>query len=597
MNKWISKTPIQTKLLVYFLPLLVVSVILTGVFSYLTAANQLRHNAYYLLSDTVQQTETYLNDKFYTLFEQLVVIQDNNAFRNILSGQGQRVEENRYDDIIDLRKRFDEVYHAHYQMVDSIYVAFNNGRSFDLQKDYIPRKVGINLSDWVSRYQDNEQGYYWLNSHRDTVFETVENRDVLSVFKIIGSPHSQVNGIALLNLRQEYFLDIMRNVKVSPNGQLALISPDGVLLSKEPEAKYRIDEAVFKDLRAMSGPKGSLSAKSGTGKSMTVMYDTIPVNGWVIAAVVPDEDILKDASKIKTFTFVFIILILLVFVVVATAAARSLSNPIRFLSKQVKQFERGNLDVDFRLEERNEIGTLANGLNRLLHSVRELLQKVRDEQEKKRQVELLALQSQIQPHFLYNTLSSIKHLVDMGENERASTMVGALTRYFRIGISRGKEVIPIREELDHVRSYLTILKLRYSKDFDYEIQVEDSILDLPIMKLTLQPIVENAVYHGIKNKEGRGMIRIEGYRRLDSAVLEITDDGTGIPPDQLERLMASIRNADVEEAPITFGLRNAHLRMLLHFGEGYGLEIKSEEGKYTRVSVVIPLESEGADHA
>ncbi|WP_438446043.1 sensor histidine kinase [Gorillibacterium sp. sgz5001074] len=593
MNHYIARTPIQTKLLIYFLPLLVLSVTMTGVFSYLTAERQLRKNAYYLLSDTVQQTKTYLNDKFYTLFEQLVVIEENNAFRNILSGRGQTVEENRYDDIIDLRKRFDEIYLAHYQMVDSIFVAFNNGRSFHLQKDYIPRKVGVDLADWVDRYQSNERGYYWLNGHQDRVIDTVESRDVLSVFKIIGTPRSEVNGLVLLNMRQQYFLDIMRNVKVSPNGHLALVSPDGVLLSKEPDEKYRVGGDVLQGLTQRSGPSGELAVRSGTGESMTVMYNTIPINGWVIAAVVPDKDILKDAGRIKSFTLVFIVVILLVFAVVATVVARSLSNPIRYLSRQVKQFERGHFDVDFRLEERNEIGVLANGLARLLQSVKELLQKVRDEQERKRQIELLALQSQIQPHFLYNTLASIKHLVDMGENERASSMVGALTRYFRIGISRGKEVIPIREELEHVKSYLTILKLRYSRDFDYEVEVDESVLELPIMKLTLQPIVENAIYHGIKNKTDRGLVRIEGRRRGAEVHLTVTDDGPGIPADKLEQLLASIATPDVEEAPITFGLRNAHMRLRLHFGEGYGLKLESEEGICTRVTVVIPAGGEG----
>lgn len=574
--------------MIYFLPLLVLSVILTGIASYLTAVNQLRRNTYYLLSDTVQQTGTFLNDKFYTLFEQLVTIEENRAFKNIMSGQGQTAEQNRYDDIIDLRKRFDEIYHAHYQMVDSIYVSFNNGRSFDLQKDYIPRRVGIPLAEWVARYQYSERGYYWLNSHRDTVIETVEPRNVLSVFKIVGSPQSEVNGVALLNLREKYFLDIMRNVEISPNGQLALISPDGVLLSKNTEPKYRVSPDFLSALAERSGGSGSLPLKSDGGQDMIVMFDTVSINGWIIAAVVPEKDILQNADKIKDITLLIVLLILAVFAVVATAVARSLSNPIRYLSKQVKRMERGDLDVSFSLEEKNEIGILANGLGRLVASVKELLHKVRDEQEAKRQVELMALQAQIQPHFLYNTLSSIKHLVDMGENERASTMVAALTQYFRIGISRGKEVITVREELEHVRSYLTILQIRYSKDFDYELRVEESVLPLAIMKLTLQPIVENAIYHGIKNKPGRGVIRITGSRQDNRVVLEVYDDGAGIPADKLKQLQTSIDTPEVEDMPITFGLRNAHMRLKLHFGEQGGLKLESKEGKYTKVTVTIP---------
>lgn len=589
MRAYLSSRPIKTKLLIYFLPILVLSVVLTGLASYLSAVKQLEKNAYYLLSDTIEQTGTFLNDKFYTLFSQLVIIEDNNAFRNIMSGKGQTVEENRYDDIIDLRKRFDEIYSNHNQMLDSIFVAFNNGRSFDLQKDFIPRRVGVDLGEWFDRYNWSDKGYYWLNSHQDTVIETVEPRPVMSVFKLIGTKQSSVNGLILLNLREQYFLDILRNVKISPNGSLALVSPDGVLYSRALAAPYEIGEPAVEALRRQTDGSGSLHVRSTGGEPMLMMYTTLQINRWTLAAIVPEKDILASASQIKTITLLIVLLILLVFAIAATYFASSLTNPIRFLSKQVKRVERGEFDVSFRLEEHNEIGVLAKGLGSLVESVKNLLQRVRDEQEQKRQMELAALQAQIHPHFLYNTLGSIKHLIDMGEKERAATMVSALTHFFRIGISKGREVITVGEEIEHVRNYLLIQSIRYSRDFQFEIELDEALLPLPIMKLTLQPIVENAIYHGIKNKRGRGFIRISGSRAGGLAILEVFDDGAGMNADKLERLQASIRSADVQEKPITFGLRNVHRRIALHFGERYGLHLESVEQQYTKVQVIIPF--------
>ncbi|MGG1555149.1 sensor histidine kinase [Paenibacillus ferrarius] len=594
MYAFLSRSPIRIKLLIYFVPILILSVVLTGLLSYLSAVKQLEKNAYYLLNDTVEQTGGFINDKFYTVFEQLVLIENNSAFRNIMENKGQAVDQRRYDDLIDLRRQFEEAYQNHFQMIDSIYVAFNNGRSFNLQKDFVPKHVGIPLNDWMARYsnRDSQAGYYWLNRHVDEVFDTVETRNVVSLFKMIGSQESAVSGVALINMRESYIRNILLNVKASPNGVLALISPDGVMYSKDLQSPYVISDQVMNDIRHSADAQGSLREVSQSDRPMMIRYTTLSLNHWKLAAIVPESDILSNASQIKTITLYIVLIILLVFSVVATLVASSLSNPIRFLSKQVKRVGKGDLNVSFRLNEQNEIGVLAQGLESLVESVRDLLERVKDEQEQKRQIELLALQAQIQPHFLYNTLGSIKHLVDLGEKEKASTMVSALTQFFRIGISKGREVISVREEIEHVRNYLLIQHIRYSTDFEFEIDIEEELLDLPIMKLTLQPIVENAIYHGAKNKHGRVLIRITGSRQGRLAVLEVFDDGAGMSKERLAQIQTSIQSPTVEEVPVTFGLRNVHKRLVLQFGEGFGLSLESREGEYTMVSVSIPITME-----
>lgn len=591
MISLITRSPIRIKLLIYFVPILISSVVLTGLFSYLSSVKQLENNAYYLLNDTVEQTKTFLDDKFNTVFEQLVLIENNVAFRNILANNGQLVDQHRYDDIIDLQRQFAESYENNFQMIDSIFVTFNNGRSFNLQKDFVPRKVGINLNAWMTQYarSDNQGGYYWLNRHEDHVFDTVEIRNVVSLFKIIGNKESEVNGVVLFNMRETFLLNILRNVKVSPNGVLALISPDGIMYSKALASDFTIDEKTIEDIQRSSEPQGSIVESSTANHKMMIRYSTLSLNKWKLAAIVPESDILSNASQIKSITLSIVLIILFVCIVVATIFASSLSNPIRFLSKQVQRVSQGDLKVSFRLEEKNEIGVLAKGLESLVESVQELLQKVKNEQEQKRQIELLALQSQIKPHFLYNTLGSIKHLIDLGEKEKASTMVSALTHFFRIGLSKGREVITIGEEVEHVRNYLLIQNIRYIKDFEFEIEVEESILHFPIMKLTLQPIVENAIYHGTKSKRGRGIIRITGSRKGDYAVLEVFDDGAGMSGDKLHEIQTSIQAPTVQEVPVTFGLRNIYLRLVLQFGSSCEMTLESREGEYTLVKVTIPF--------
>lgn len=599
MTAYLSKIPIKMKLLIYFVPIIVSSVLLTGFFSYYSAVKQLERNAYYLLNDTVEQTGIFLNEKFHSVFEQLVIIENNTAYQNILANNGQGVEEHRYDDIIDLHRQFVESYQNQIQLIDSIYVTFNNGRTFVLHENLFPRHIGIDLKEWLTQYngKGGVNGYFWLNRHVDHVYDTIEPRNVFSLFKTVGNDESEVSGVALFNMKETQFLNIMRNVKVSPNGVLALISPDGVIYSDPPNPKFAISDNDIHAIRNSGNPQGDLKETSVSGNAMLIRYTTLSLNQWKLAAIVPESDILSEASQIKSITLAIVAVILLVFIIVATLFASSLTDPIRFLSKQVKRVGQGNLNVHFGLKEQNEIGVLANGLESLVESVRELLQKVKDEQERKRQIELIALQAQIQPHFLYNTLGSIKHLIDLNEKEKASKMVSALTHFFRIGISKGREVISLREELEHVRSYLLIQNIRYTKDFDFDINVEESIQHLPMMKLTLQPIVENAIYHGIKNKHGRGMIRITGAQRGDTAVIEVFDDGAGMSNEKLQQIIASVHSQDAQEVPVTFGLRNVHIRLALQFGDGYGIGLESEEGAYTIVRVMIPFPSEEvSDH-
>lgn len=434
------------------------------------------------------------------------------------------------------------------------------------------------------------KGYYWLNVHDDMIFQTPEERNVISLFKIIGSSNSKVKGILLFNLRSEYYLKLLQNIQISPNGYVILVNNDSHILSKSVSLDNDIGEKGIAFLRNNAGNSGSFNVTGAGGEKMFVVFNTIGLNDWVVAAVVPEKDILREAEKIKVITFMIIAMLSAISVILAFIIASSISSPIRFLSRQVRRFEKGDFNVTFNIQDNDsEIGILAKGLSSLLKTVKNLLQEIREEQMKKRQVELLALQSQINPHFLYNTLGSIRHLIDMDENQDASRMLGALTKYFMIGISKGKEIITIREEVEHVHNYLLIQKMRYSTAFGFEFDIAPEIMDCRIIKLTLQPIVENSIYHGIKNKRGKGMIRVTGERQGEKVVIVIFDNGAGMDEDTLCNIRKSIQASGISESPITYGMKNVNERIRLHFGHDYGIEIDSIKDHYTVVKIRIPF--------
>ena len=205
----------------------------------------------------------------------------------------------------------------------------------------------------------------------------------------------------------------------------------------------------------------------------------------------------------------------------------------------------------------------------------------------KKQAELEFLRSQINPHFLYNTLDAIVWLAEAGEQKKVVSMVGSLSDFFRISLNQGQDILDVREELQHVRSYLEIQQMRYQDILQYEICVPEELYSSRIPKITLQPLVENALYHGIKNKRGKGMIRIDGEMEDSDCILRITDNGRGMTPERLGQVREGIRNRNACETEI-YGLYNVNERIRLNFGEKYGITITSTYGEGTCVTVRLP---------
>jgi two-component system sensor histidine kinase YesM len=246
---------------------------------------------------------------------------------------------------------------------------------------------------------------------------------------------------------------------------------------------------------------------------------------------------------------------------------------------------------------RDEIGRLAESFTIMVERIRDLMGRVHQEHQKLRAAELLALEAQINPHFLYNTLDSIIWLSRAGKSAEVIRLVTAMTRLFRIGISNGREVISIGDELEHVRSYLTIQEIRYKDKMDYRIDVPVELHQHRILKLTLQPLVENAIYHGIKNVRRKGFIAVNGRVESGDIVLSVSDSGIGMGSEQVEALRRSLdAHGSSEEGRTGYGLKNVHERLTLFFGSGYGLSFQSEKTRGTTVSVRIPRMNEKDDH-
>jgi len=326
-----------------------------------------------------------------------------------------------------------------------------------------------------------------------------------------------------------------------------------------------------------------------------VVYRELLSNGWKVVGVIPSEELNRDGRVIGIIVALLIIITSILALLISWAVSKKMVRPLKYMMKQMKRVEGGDLNTSIALNSNDEIGQLENSFNIMVEKIKDLMNCVYNEHEELRKAELRVLQAQINPHFLYNTIDSIIWLARAGRNADVVEMASALTMLFRIGISKGKDIISVGEEIEHVKSYLIIQKLRYKEEFSYDIEVAEQLKKYKIQKLIIQPLVENAIYHGIKMKRERGLIQIKAIDHKEHIVIEVSDTGVGMNEKYLRKLNNSLKQRD--DKVHTYGIKNVNERIKMFFGEEYGLRYYSEFGIGTRVEIKIPkiLEVESND--
>lgn len=295
----------------------------------------------------------------------------------------------------------------------------------------------------------------------------------------------------------------------------------------------------------------------------------------------------KFFINIIRISLVVFALLLVLITVLSFYIPRSITKPIRKLSEITDQVAKGNLSVRSSVKGGAEVGQLSDSFNSMIDKINELLTQVTTEQIRLRKAEFELLQSQINPHFLYNTLDAIVWLAESGEQKKVVSMVGSLSEFFRTSLNQGKDIVSIKEELQHVKSYLEIQQTRYQDIMEYEIEDMSDLNSYHIPKITIQPLVENALYHGIKNKRGQGKIRVYGKLMDSYFLIFIEDNGIGITEERLLQVQQEIEKKDYPDKDI-YGLYNVNERIRLNFGEEYGIRIESVYGEGTKVTIKLP---------
>ncbi|MCI8269279.1 MAG: sensor histidine kinase [Lachnospiraceae bacterium] len=300
-------------------------------------------------------------------------------------------------------------------------------------------------------------------------------------------------------------------------------------------------------------------------------------------------------GQIRNFIVIcgLLVVILMAFtIVMAFVITSGILRPVRILHDATQKIAEGDFSTRASVDSGDEIEGLSHSFNDMAEKMQVLIQKTKEDEQRMRWLDLRLLQEQINPHFLYNTLDTIVWLIEGNQEEEAVDMVVALSDFFRLVLSKGRERITLKEEKEHIKSYLDIQAVRYRDILEYEIRIDPSLDDYQILKLTLQPLVENALYHGIKYKRARGYIHITGRKEGEQLRLAVSDNGVGMEAADLEQLRRDVKRP-CSETDKGFGLANVNERIHIHFGPEYGMQIWSEKGKGTTVELTIPAIKKG----
>ena len=393
-------------------------------------------------------------------------------------------------------------------------------------------------------------------------------------------PHT---GILMADMRLEPLEDICRSVTLGDNGYLYILDDSGNIIY-HPEQKLMSLELISEE--------NILSEDTQSEDQSMVLAQTIEGTNWKLTASVTSDDVAKYSTAfISRVTWVVIALTAGVLLVALWLSMRTVQ-PLTDIQVSMQRIERNLDDNRMSLPEEGfaEYASLAHSYNVMLRRIRGLMQETVDRQEQLRRMEIGALQEQINPHFLYNTLDSIVRVMETGRTPEAIEMVQALAKLFRLSINNGDYFLTVEQEMDYARNYLTIQQVRYKKRFKYGLYMDESIKDLPCPKIILQPLIENSLKHGMSDMPGCTLIvraRQEGY----NIVLSVEDDGLGIPPEKLKKLQEMLRddsNIMVKKSRYGIGLRNTNRRIKLLYGSDYGLTIESEVEERTCVTITFP---------
>lgn len=595
LKKYIQRNSIKTSMVLFFMLLIAVIVAFLSLTSYrntIKSSEELSiQYTVSLLKDVNASIDSYIDN----MTSMAKVVVENNDVRQLMSyldrrhnGKLGENEELDYDSLVTLAMGHMDVVAKTRTDITNISIISKYGDIVLSDKDkQVNPYSNYRTLDWFLRPLSYKDQYFVSPSHVQNLIEG-EYKWVISISKAITDPVTgEVTGVMVVDLNYRSIESICENVQLGKTGYIYIVdSKRNIIFHPQQQLLYAgiKTESIVEVLKA-DNSEGFIRLQND---NRIYIRNDSPTTLWTAVGVVNTQELVSSRDYIVRFYIALALVAIAVAGLFAIIISNGITSPLRQLESTIHSVEKGDFDVRAEVRSDNEIGHLSTTFNLMVGRIQGLMDRAVADEEQKRQSEIKALQAQINPHFLYNTLDTIIWMSAAGKNEEVVHVTSALAQLFRTSISQGESLVPLQLEIENINSYLTIQKMRYTDKLSYSLDIPSSLYFYRLPKLILQPIVENAIYHGIKPLQEGGKVHISAQSTEEKLILTIEDTGVGMTASQIKKLFSA-----QESDSRSIGILNVHNRIRLLFGIDYGLVYTSQQDKGTRVDIHLPLIQEG----
>ena len=577
-------TRIRTKLILSQVFIALIPFVLVGVVGISFSVREARKNVAQRTTQTVTQVSRTLDIYMEDLDKLVYVLADEIAYRDNGSDDAGKMISTSMQNVMN---NYDEIAGILYAYSDDRYISTGMTRiSRDpFQKEYWYR---IALEDEKSLHRIST-----VTGRNITTYVGYSVDDVFSIVKAVCDEKTgQVKGVLLMDIDHGIISSAISDSQIGNEGFVFVLDEnDHMVYTPINDVVYRISPSW------LAGEERTISARISGGRYF-IRFKTSARTGWKTVSVISYDVLMEDINRMIGIYALMLIATLLLVQLFSLKLSDNITRPIKSLRDIMRKTEEGDLSLRFESSSRDEVADLGLSFNHMIKTIVQLLERVRLEEDQKRKAELKIVQEQFKPHFLYNTLDTINWMAREHKAMDIVKLVDALTSVFRISLSRGKDYITIKEEINYIRSYLYVQKTRYEDKLVFDVDADEECMSTMVPKLILQPLLENAIYHGIKLKRGTGHITVSVHRQEDMICMAVSDDGKGMDEGTRHSLQNLLRTGTRKE-DITpddnqsFGLYYVRERLQLRYADNYRVDVESREDVGTTISIFIPFGGEG----
>ncbi len=576
---------LQNRIILFTISMVILPLLVVGTISYIKSSDILQNKVSISNLNTVRQTGNNIEFILKDVHDFSLYLFQNDAVSNFLKSDSNT-------DFNEIQRRRTEVNRELMYLltsknyIHSVYIEGFNGLSLDTRAS----RNQLN-EDIITKARELKGGPLWIFQELENYNNTTTN--VISMVRLVNDINNITNrlGILKINISENTLSERYSNHIVGKGEQFYIIDNNYNIISAPDRAKIMkpISPEIIKE--EINNNKSGYYQITLNSQEYLVTYYELAYVDYKLINLVPLEQLLVENNIIKNVTIWSILVSFLICLVFIFLFYHRVLHPLHQVRNVMKELENENFDIRLNIKGYNEIAVLGKTFNKMSARLKKLMEQIYLEKVKQKEAELKALQAQVDPHFLYNTLDTIYWMSRMEQAPETSNLIKALAKLFRLSLNKGDEFTTVEKELEHLENYIIIQKKRYQGLINFSINVEEDLLSCRVVKLVLQPLVENAIYHGIEKNGGKGNITVNIKKEVEYLIYEIIDDGQGVDIEELNRLLQ-----EVKEDNRGFGIKNVNDRIKLYFENDCGLSFYSKPGQGTKVVVKQRYIKEGENN-